>query len=128
MKENTVFEADSKIRLILESVKVLSDESFQKNCWLEGKCNGRFSSFEEEVCYIFDDYSLEEFLNGDLSVASLSQKQFSALSIFKDILEDFCNQTPALSNPEEIIKATDWQAVIQAAKNVLTEFNLLPDL
>ena len=99
---------------IIDSLKHLADEQFQRKAWLS---TGAYpvSSFSEDICQLFDDTGLSDLLEKGLA------ERYLGLGVTAQILklDSAIDQVDDSLSPQEILELPEMEEVRKQAAVVL---------
>lgn len=93
----------------------IADAQYQKMAWFN--CHAEISSPDELINQLFGDYLFESFIES--KEAGLSENQQSAARAFSATLKEFCDQTPQILDPREVIEDPRWMRIRRDAASLL---------
>lgn len=109
---------------LLSLVNDVADEEYQKRVWIEGK-GPEASSFDEDMCMIFDDYRLDEFI-AECQEKGLYAGKIDKLELLRKALDKFIDKTKSREDPRKIISNPDWVKIREMAGETLRAFGFNP--
>ena len=93
----------------------IADESYQRLAWFNR--HAEVSSPDELINQLFDDYLFEDFIESQ--EVDLPRNARDAARAFSVSLSAFCDQTPQILDPREIIDDPRWTRIRQEAQSLL---------
>ena len=91
----------------------LSNESYQRRAWFNN--HAEETSPDEQICQLFDDYLLEDFL----SQQKLSHAQREATNRLISLLKSYGGGVNCQINSAQAIDDPQWQEIRENAKEVI---------
>lgn len=106
---------------IISSLKTFSDLDFQIRVWIHGK-GSEFSSMDEEICTLFDDFVFDDFLK--LPEVLSGKKRSTSLDAIYKALNSVTNDVMTDKDiTEEFLRSDFWQNIIKLAKEAKVELD-----
>jgi hypothetical protein len=98
---------------IYNSIKDFSDINKQKGVWLGSDIN-HVSSFDEDVCLLFDSFCFDEFIE-EFNNETIDKNLLNELRLFRNSLNNYQRK----DSDEEILSDELWLAVVNKAKGIV---------
>lgn len=106
---------------IINILSDISDESLQMKAWIKGE--GYCATPDEMYCMLFDDYSIELFVEDNFVALNHEQKSSAKkLITLMNLYSDVCGVS---MNPSDVISNASWEEIRVQAKDffdTLTKF------
>lgn len=103
---------------IYDLIKDFSDIKKQKSLWL-GYDKKNMSSFDEDICLLFDSYCFEDFIKC-LSDDGSKEYLVKELLNFKNNLDKYQKK----ETDEEILNDKSWLEIVENAKYIIENWNI----
>ena len=104
---------------LIEVIKDLQDEDYQKRIWVLGE-GPECDSFGEAINSFFDYYdSLKDELQSEKY--GLRKKEIAMIHSLAEKLEQYCEITPTSPDVKKVFKDPKWQEIRNFAKQVYLE-------
>jgi hypothetical protein len=118
MRDHTIWRNE-----LISEIRTIADIDELERLWF-GINPREISSFVEEVAYVFNDYSINEFISAGPQKAVLTIEQFDALCRFRDrfsrYLEEIAPRPLVSIEHKKILMDPQWHEVIKAAQEFIT--------
>lgn len=103
---------------LLLGISNISNKEYQQRVWIRGEgLDGH--DFTEAVCLFFD---YQEMISEDYHSYPITETQYQLLMRFRDIFEEFVDDSQRPYLESEFIDTPEWQKIMDMAKEVLVAF------
>ena len=106
---------DSWKDLVLDVVRKISDENYQKNTWFGG--GDSISSPQELYCQLFDDFMYEDFLiSEDINITTAQREMGKCL---ENAMNQYTNKIDYIKDPKKVFDDSRWNNIRKIAKGFI---------
>lgn len=104
----------SLLQKISKSIQDFASPEYQKRVWRDG-IGEEVDSYEEAFCYLFDDLSLDLFLDKQVSETCLRKETVISLTKLRDALNGYddtsVKDNHGFVNPTDLLLDENWKTV-----------------
>ncbi len=109
---------DLWIENVIDSLKEIASEEFQRKGWIEGKVH-QYCTFVETICSLYQDSHFEFFIDKKAKEFGFTKYQIKKLDVLRKALNKYVKKHGCYEEPEKIIKDPKWQSIVKMAQEAL---------